>query len=85
MLGIYEDITERKQAEESLRRANRALKTLSAANLALVRAKSEDELLRMVTSVIVEQGGYRLAAVDYADDNPEKSITPMAWAGYSGK
>ncbi len=76
-----QDITDRKQAEAFLHRANRALKTLSAANLALVRAASEDELLRMATRVIVEEGGYRLAAVDYADVNPDKSITPMAWSG----
>ena len=80
-VSVFDVITERKQAEEALHRANRALKTLSAGNLALVRSASEDELLREVTNVIVEQGGYRLAVVDYADDNPEKSITPMAWSG----
>jgi|GEM_PF-2553091 len=79
MIGIYDDITERKEAEEKLHRANRALKTLSAGNMALVQATTEAELLQMVTSVIVEQGGYLLAVVDYADDNLEKSITPMAW------
>jgi len=43
-IGIIRDITERKQAEDALLRANRALKTLSAGNLALVRAANEDEL-----------------------------------------
>ena len=76
------DITERKQAENSLNRANRALKTLSAGNLALVRAENEDELLRTVTSVIVDKGGYCLAAVNFAEDDLEKSITPIAWAGF---
>ena len=80
-VGIFRDITERRQAEESLRRANRALKTLSAGNLALVRAKSEDELLHAVTGIIVEAGGYDLAAVDYAEDDPAKSLTPKAWSG----
>ncbi len=79
--GVIRDITERKRAENALHRANRALKTLSAGNLALVRAASEDELLRMATKVIVEEGGYRLAVVDYADDKPDKIITPMAWSG----
>ncbi len=81
VIGMGIDITGRKQAELALRRANRSLKTLSAGNLALVRAKSEDELLRAVTNVIVETGGYRLAVVDYAENNPEKSLTPMAWSG----
>ena len=81
VIGVGVDITERKQAEDALHRANRALKTLSAGNLALVRAASEDELLRSVTNIIVEKGGYRLAAVGYAEDDSEKSIRPMAWSG----
>jgi PAS domain S-box-containing protein/putative nucleotidyltransferase with HDIG domain len=81
VLGIYEDITERKLNENALRRANRALKTLSAGNLALVRAASEDELLRSVTRVIVEHGGFSIAAVCYAGNDPQKSIAPTAWFG----
>jgi len=80
-VAVFDDITERKRAEDALRRANRALRTLSAGNLALVRAASEDELLGAVTKVIVEEGGYLLAVVDYAGDDPEKSISPMAWSG----
>jgi len=79
-VGIVRDITQRKQAEDALRRANRALKTLSAGNLALVRAVSEAQLLRAVTRVIVEEGGYALAVVDFAQDDPQKSLTPMAWS-----
>ena len=83
-IGILRDITERKHAEESLRRANRALKTLSAGNLALVQATKEDELLREVVNIIVNKGSYSLAVVDYAEDDPEKSITPKAWSGFDG-
>jgi len=80
-IAVFNDITERKRTEVALLRANRALKTLSAGNLALVRAASEDELLREVTQVIVKKGGYLLAVVGYAEDNMEKIITPMAWFG----
>ncbi|MDD4927831.1 MAG: PAS domain S-box protein [Gallionella sp.] len=81
VMGIGVDITERKQSEEALLRANRALKTLSAANLALVQAASEDALLHAVTHIIVETGGYRLAAVCYAGEGAEKNIRLMAWSG----
>ncbi|MDD5332608.1 MAG: PocR ligand-binding domain-containing protein [Rhodoferax sp.] len=79
--AIVRDVSERKRAEYALLRANRALKTLSAGNLALVRAASEDELLQQVTRVIVEEGGHLLATVDYCNDDEDKSITPMAWSG----
>lgn len=79
--GTVQDITGRKLDELALARANRALRTLSAGNELLVRATSEDELLRAVTNSIVENGGYRMAWVGYADDTPEKTVTPKAWAG----
>lgn len=82
VVSIVRDITERKNAEQSLNRANRALRTLSAGNLALVRATNEDELLKTVTKVIVQEGGYALAVVDYAQEDLQKSIIPMAWAGF---
>jgi len=81
LYGTCQDITEHKQNEDVLRRANRALQTLSAGNLALVRAASEDELLKTITSVIVEQGGYVQAGVHYAEDGQESSLTSKAWSG----
>lgn len=74
-------IRQRELAQEALRRANRALKTLSAGNLALVRAQNEDELLHAVTNVLVDLGGYCLAVVHYAADDPQAGVVPMAWAG----
>ncbi|BCK87877.1 hypothetical protein MIZ01_1674 [Sideroxyarcus emersonii] len=81
LLGVFRDATERRAGEMKLRLANRALKTLSAGNLALVRATKEDELLRSVTGIIVKHSGYRMAAVYYAEDDSMKSIKPIAWAG----
>jgi len=82
LLSVIED---QKRTEGALARANRALTTLSAGNLALVRATSEKELLQAVTNVIVEQAGYVQAVVDYAEDDAGKSMTPKAWSGYEGE
>lgn len=83
--GIDRDITERKYSEISLSRANRALKTLSAGNMALVRAKNEPELLQEVTNIIVKQAGYNLAAVVFAEENSQKSLSLVAGAGITGE
>ena len=52
--------------EQALRRVNRARKTLSAANRALVRATEESALLQAICRIIVEEGGYHFAWVGYA-------------------
>ncbi|GAB4508751.1 MAG: hypothetical protein Tsb0026_07840 [Sulfuricaulis sp.] len=82
------DITARKlaeekmrEADESLRKLNRALKTLSACNESLVHAMNEQELLTAICEVIVHTGGYRFAWVGYAEHDERKSVRPMAYAG----
>jgi len=84
LLGAFHDATERRAIEMKLRHANRALRTLSAGNVALVQAEDEIGLLESITRVIAEQAGYSLAVVDYAEDDPNRSLTPMAWSGFEG-
>ncbi|MFA7282518.1 MAG: HD domain-containing phosphohydrolase [Sterolibacterium sp.] len=81
LLGIARDITERKHAEEDLRKINRALRTLSAGNLALVKAADQSSLLDDVCRIIVDIGEYRMAWVGYPADDALKSIIPMACQG----
>jgi len=79
--GILFDITDRKQAEERLKRTSRALKALSACNQALVHATKEEGFLTDVCEVIVREGGYPLAWVGYAQSDQMKSVAPIASAG----
>jgi diguanylate cyclase (GGDEF)-like protein/PAS domain S-box-containing protein len=81
ILSIARDITERKRDEEKLRKANRALKTLSECNQLQVRASDEQSLLRNICRVIVEAGGYRLAWVGFSEKGGEKGIRIAARAG----
>lgn len=81
-VGILRDISERKQAERSLLRSNRALKTLSAGNQTLIHATDEQQLLSAMCSAAVETGGYRLAWVGYAREDAAKHIETMAQAGF---
>ena len=83
-ISIVRDITARKQAEIALNHANRALATLSAVNRSLVRATNEDELLQAICQAIVQQRGYQLAWVGYAQHDKNKSIKIMAYASNDG-
>jgi PAS domain S-box-containing protein/putative nucleotidyltransferase with HDIG domain len=77
----FRDISASKAGEEKLRRLNRALRTLSAGNEALVRATDEAGLLQAMTHVLCEIGGYPVSFVAYALDDPERSIDPKECVG----
>jgi signal transduction histidine kinase/ActR/RegA family two-component response regulator len=48
----------------------------------LIRAKDELELIKDICRIVVDYGGYRLAWVGFAEDNPEKKVRPLAYWGY---
>jgi PAS domain S-box-containing protein len=81
LTGIVTDIHDLKVAQLEILRANRALKMLSSCTTARARAESELELLNEVCRIAVENGGYRMAWVGYAQDDEARTITPMAHAG----
>lgn len=66
---------------DELARVHRALRTVSAGNRTLLRATDEMELLNAMCRVVVETGGYRMAFVGYAMDDPEKSVVHVAGVG----
>ena len=78
---VARDISERLRAGEALRRANRALRALGACNDALGRATEAGALLGEICRIVVEVGGYRLAWVGVAEDDPGRSLRPVAHAG----
>ena len=73
---------ERRRAEERLRRVNRAHRALSTCNEALVRATDESALLRQICQIIVEEAGYRLCWVGYAEQDAARTVRPIAQAGF---
>ena len=70
------------EVNKELRRLNRALRSLSACNQALAQATSEQELLNQICGIIVQVGGYRMAGIAYAQQDQQKTVCPMAHAGY---
>ena len=81
-VAVFDVITDRKRAENDLRKLNRALRLISLCNQELVRATDEAALLQAVCRLAVEQGGYRLAWVGFAEQDEAKSVRPAAQAGF---
>ena len=81
-VGIVRDITERKRAEEALKRTNRALRTISAGNMVLIHSTNEPQLLDDMCQTVVELGGYRLAWIGFAEHDEDKGLRQVASAGH---
>jgi PAS domain S-box-containing protein len=81
ILETNNDITERKRAEEALRRLNRELRALSDCNQVLLRASDEQSLLNEICRIVCQEAGYRMAWAAYADHDEAKSVRPVAWSG----
>src|SRR5271165_6702649 len=81
ILETNNDITERKRAEEALRRLNRELRAISNCNQVLLRATDEQSLLEEICRIACEEAGYRMAWVAYAEHDEAKSVRPVAWTG----
>jgi diguanylate cyclase (GGDEF)-like protein/PAS domain S-box-containing protein len=80
-IGTYQDITERKLAEQALQHLNRELRAISECNQILVRAEDEQSLLDSICRIVCEEAGYRMAWVGYAEQDEAKTLRPVVWAG----
>lgn len=59
-------------------RLARVVDAISAGDRALLMSEDEDELLREVCRIIVDDGGYMVAWAGFAEDGPERRIVPVA-------
>jgi PAS domain S-box-containing protein len=82
LYAFITDLSERKRTEIALKQANRALKALSRCDEAVVHATDERSLLDEICRIMVEEGGYRMAWIGYAETGGVKAVRPMAQMGY---
>lgn len=78
------DELERKVQERTatLRRTNRLLLMISACSQALVMIDDEKELVQAICQLILDEGGYRMAWVGYAEQDEARTVRPVASAGF---
>ncbi|UCH52442.1 MAG: PAS domain S-box protein, partial [Pseudomonadota bacterium] len=81
-IRVIEDISERKQTEERLARADRARGVLAECTRVLARATDERELLERMCSIIIASGRYRQGWTGLATGDPMYPLEPTAHAGY---
>jgi len=79
-LCMIQDITERKEAENKIRRLNRVYAVLSGINALIVRTRDRQNLFDEACRITVEQGSFRLAWIGLLDANG-LDVTPVAKAG----
>ncbi len=82
ILEMGRDVTERKRSDAEIRRISRANRALSRCNEAVIRATEEAALLQEICEVAVEEAGYRLCWVGRVAHDTDKSVVPVAQAGF---
>lgn len=82
ILAVIRDITERKKAEENLRRLNRTLTALSRSGWALNYCTDETAYLQEICRIIVEDCGHTMVWIGFAEDDETKTVRPVASAGF---
>jgi PAS domain S-box-containing protein len=82
VLVISQDVTERKNAEEQVRRLNRTYAVLSDINQLIVRERNPQRLLDEACRAAVAKGGFRMAWIGMADET-ERIRDIAAHAGAS--
>jgi PAS domain S-box-containing protein len=71
-----------RERTEALRRTNRLLRMISACNQALIGIEDEMELVQAVCQLILDEGGFRMAWVGYADQEAPRLVRPVGSAGF---
>jgi PAS domain S-box-containing protein len=71
-----------RERTEELAAANQILRMISECNEAFVRVADEYQLVREVCQIAVRTGVYRMAWVGYAENDADKTVTPVAAIGF---
>ncbi len=79
---VFEDITIPKIAEEELHKMNRTLKAMEKSSQIMIRAKDELVYLNDVCKNIIEECGYSMMWIGYAENDLDKSVKPVAYSGF---
>ncbi|WP_148665342.1 EAL domain-containing protein [Sulfurifustis variabilis] len=73
----------RRGSEHRMSQLNRLLRTITGINQMIIRETSEERVLAETCRILVEEGGYRMAWIAFAD-LATGEVRPVAQAGFTG-
>jgi PAS domain S-box-containing protein len=71
-----------RERTSDLRKTNRLLRMISACNQALIGIDDEHELVQAICQLILDEGGFRMAWVGYAEQDAAATVRPVGSAGF---
>ncbi|MGO9614510.1 MAG: PAS domain S-box protein, partial [Dissulfurispiraceae bacterium] len=80
--AVGRDITERKKKEEELGKLTRILQARNDSSRVMIEAEDEHWYLTEVCRIIVEDCGHTMVWIGFADDDQDKTVRPVAYAGF---
>jgi PAS domain S-box-containing protein len=81
VMVISSDISDIKRTQLKLQKTLRTIEVIGKCNEALVYVTNEKELLEKICKIIVDFG-YKLAWIGYSKNDKNKSVVPVAQAGF---
>ncbi len=76
------EMLEREMVAKKLEKVNRTLRTISDCHEALCHAANEQIFLNDICRIIINDGKYLMAWIGYPQTDKEKTVRPVAYAGY---
>ncbi|HEY3343863.1 MAG TPA: PAS domain S-box protein [Anaerolineaceae bacterium] len=79
---VFHDVTEKRKKDDELRRLNRTLTALTYSSQSMLRAVDEAAYLEEVCRIVTEDCGHAMVWIGFAEDDSEKTVRPVAHAGF---
>ena len=83
LVGTIQDITDRKKYELELERMNRTLSALNKSSHVMALSVEENEYLKQVCNIVVNDCGFKMVWIGFAEKDEAKTVRPVASAGFN--